>query len=313
MKKLRYTFFTLFTVLLLFCAFQVSASAYNVGYSQYSNVVTYINHYPIPSWNYNGQTLICVEDLQKYGFDVKWNEYKQTINITRNDSTNISPVLTFRPPQSLIGTNQIMLKSTDVSVWYWNYRITAYGGLDGYTLINVADLACMNNVSVEWVPSVNAVKVWVTDGLEMCSAPWKVNEFDGSMTVYTTCNPPNGYRWHAQYYGGVLTLAIIDDEEGLYCVCPYGKLDITDVIDANGNSRKKPDSDGIKEVEADFSNLPYFYNFTDMPVSASIILNSDDLIPATASEKGGIIKFHYGCFIDSTNIYGEIRVDCLPD
>jgi len=321
MKKLRYTFVSLFTVLLLFCAFQISASAYNVGYSKYSNVVTYINHYPIPSWNYKGQTLICVEDLKDYGFEIKWNEYKKTINITRNDSMNISPVVTFRPKKSLIGKNQLMLKSTDSSVWYWNYRITAYGGLDGYTLINVADLACINNVSVKWVPSVNAVKVWVTDGLEMNASPWNIKEYDPNMKYYDTCATPSGCTYDVQYFSSpsilFLSYAQFDNASGEYCTCPYGHLYITDVIDSNGNSRKKTSYANIygdvKGTNAAFSNIPYFYDVTDFELSALIAIDSDDLLPSTASDKGGIIKYCYTCQCGSKPVEDEIRVDRLPD
>ena len=277
----------------------------------------YINHYPIPSWNYNGQTLICAEDLQNYGFEVKWNEYKQTLNITRNDSTTISPVVTFRPKQSLIGQNQFMLKSTNVTVWYWNNQLTSYGGLDGYTLINVADLSCINNVSVDWVPSVNAVKVWVTDGLEMQQNPWNVRVLDWDMSVYTTCNPPSGYHYNANYLGnnemGFLSYAMCDYDSGVYCDCPYGRLTVTDVIDANGNSRKLDGSSCVKSDYADFSYYPYFYGLTDDPVAGFLIIDSSDLTPATASEPGGIIKYQYQCLMHGIDVEGQIRVDQLPD
>jgi len=44
-----------------------------MGEIRYSDIVTYINGYPIRSYNIDGNTWICVEDLKDYGFIVIWD------------------------------------------------------------------------------------------------------------------------------------------------------------------------------------------------------------------------------------------------
>lgn len=38
-----------------------------VGEADYTDIVTYVNHYAIPSWIVNGYPMVAVEDLDKYG------------------------------------------------------------------------------------------------------------------------------------------------------------------------------------------------------------------------------------------------------
>ena len=39
-----------------------------IGSSVYSDIVVYINHYAIPSTNYNGDMYVNIQSLKKYGF-----------------------------------------------------------------------------------------------------------------------------------------------------------------------------------------------------------------------------------------------------
>ena len=49
-------------------SFGVTAYAEDIyaGSLKYSNIATYINHFPIPSYNFNGETYICLETLGPY-------------------------------------------------------------------------------------------------------------------------------------------------------------------------------------------------------------------------------------------------------
>lgn len=48
----------------------------------YSDIKAYINGKPIDSWNADGKTLICMEDLKNYGFNVEWDGENRKISGT---------------------------------------------------------------------------------------------------------------------------------------------------------------------------------------------------------------------------------------
>ncbi len=308
MKKIGFV-----TLLLLFIfTASVSVSANSVlGNSLYTDVVTYINHYPIPSYNFNNNTLIAAEDLENYGFDVFWNEYSNTVVLTRNKEKNdISPLITFKPTNKQIGKKDITITTTETKVVTGEYYYTTYGGIAGKTLINVNELLCIDGTSVVWVPEVRAVKIWIEDGLEMRYKPFNVREFDGNLTYYKNCSGLDSWghwQWCESPEALILTFAETSSEySGIYTNC-YGKLRILDVIDANGKSRLK--NNYLYEY-GNASLVPYAYGFTDHYLSHMIIIDNDDLYPNTASKHGGLIKFGYEC---SNGTWTEtVRVDCLP-
>lgn len=75
--------------------FGTAASAYEIGdvvnTAVRSDIYAYIFYQPIDNYNINGYTYVRSADLDKYGFDVKWDEISRSVNITRN--YNELPVL----------------------------------------------------------------------------------------------------------------------------------------------------------------------------------------------------------------------------
>ncbi len=290
----------------------VTAFAGNtLGSAVYTDIVAYINHYPIPSYNFNGITLIAAEDLQTYGFDVFWNEYARTLIINRNNSNEISTEYTFRPLERQLGKKQFTVTSTDVRVFTGNYQYASYGGIDGKTLININDLACIDNVSVVWVPEVKAVKMWVSDGLEMRNTPFNVPRISDNFTYYETCtrldDPWIHYDTTLLSNTLFITAAETSGEYSDICTDCYTIITVIDVIDADGNSVLK----NKKITYNDYPSVgPYFYGLSDYVLSNWITIKKEDLYPRTAHESGGLVKLNYTCSGTSTEI--SIRVDQLP-
>ncbi len=283
----------------------VSVFAKTLGYAKYTSIVAYINHFPITSYNFEGKTLIPAEDLKYYGFNVEWNEYKRTLKISRNDKKTISssrPIVIATDPGD-IGKTELTITDTDVKVYIHDKQIESYGGLDGYTLINMDDLNRFSSVKVNWVPETKSVKAWV-DGLEQSKSMLRpVPNF----YYYDMYNAPH-YTYYYNYYHDktyfLLTVSALTDN-GVYVWCK-GSFNITDIIDANGKSVLNK---SIYE-DAPMSTMPYEYKLTDVPLAAYIIIDADDLKPKTASEEGGIIKFTYRNYNGS--VTESIRVDQLP-
>lgn len=312
----------LLTTILMLCTAHITTHAYGyeVGHAVYTDTVAYINHYPIPSYCFNGITLVAAEDLKSYGFNVVWNEYKNSLTISRNKYSNeIIPKITFLPPEHKLGQKSLTITTTDVQVFTQNYQYAAFGGLEGYTLINIEELTCIDGVSAMWYPETKSVKIWVNDGLEMRYNMWPMKRFDWNTEYYTTCNLYNGdvkYYYDCDSYRDSFYMCYgqLNQTDGMYCNCSYGTLEITDVIDADGNSRKKPYSSYVAKAwyDDDFDILPYFYDLTDLEFSKYLSFDADDLLPHTASEYGGLVKFKYSCTCGLDDVVGVIRVDCLP-
>lgn len=304
MKKALF-FITIVFALLL--AGNVCYADEKLGDAIYTDIVTYINHIPIQSHNFNGKTLIAAEDLTNFGFDVKWNEYKRTLTITRNKDINkINMPFVTCPNNEQIGKKEFTVTTTDVGVYTDGYKYSSYGGIDGYTLIDINDLTCIDNVSVVWVPETRALKVWVEDGLEI--SEFMVKAIPNFIYYEEYDAPKYFYHWNWLPSDSHFFLNFcLKTENGYFVNSDVGVVTITDVIDADGKSiLREPVS--MKGT----SIFPYIYGMSDNYLSIMLMLTASDLYPRTAAESGGIIKFSYKKYGYLETMSESIRVDQLP-
>lgn len=171
MKKL----IALCIALMLACsAVVVSAAPYDsiqksgvyVGESTYTDIVTYINHFVIPSWVVNGYPMVAVEDLNKYGFDVVWNKDNRTLRIFRNlNKVYPNPIPVYIPATNLLGVKQFDVYTSDIKVYAneYEYQMQGFSGIQGYTFIYVGDLAALG-ATMYYVSENKAVNIWI-DGM----------------------------------------------------------------------------------------------------------------------------------------------------
>lgn len=129
-----------------------------VGTALNTDIVVYINHYAIPSYAVNGQSVVVAEDLQNFGFDVFWNQYDRSLTITRNGSTEVTAMEVCK--EDAPGTKFTDILATDIKVYAGNKRITSYA-MNGYTMVPVEELTMFGDV--HWVPNERALKMWVSD------------------------------------------------------------------------------------------------------------------------------------------------------
>ncbi len=315
------------SVLIILCLLPQMCTAAVLGNSIYTDIATYINHYPIPSYHFKNLTLIVAEDLENYGFNVKWNEYAQSLTITRNKDKKISELVTFRPETYLIGQKNLTITDTHIKVFYKSYRyynnpqfyqLSAFYGYvsdtsNGKILINVDDLSCFDNTTVVWCPDIKAMKVWIEDGMPVNSSFDNLRRFDWNIEViYTGTFDDLGetYYWYeyADYPTAfVLSLAeTLDKNKNVYVIDYDKTVEIIKVIDADGNSILK-----TKPVGKGTSPSAYATYFTSLLFSSFAILTKDDLMPRTASDPGGLITFKYGSYRFGT-ITITVRVEQLP-
>lgn len=134
-----------------------------VGEAIYTDIVTYVNHYAIPSWIVNGYPMVAVEDLDKYGFDILWDESARTLRIFRNYNEYYpNPIPVYLPETKLLGTKQCDVYASDVKVYAneYEYQMAGFSAIPGYTLIYVGDLTSLG-ATMYFVKGNKAVNIWV--------------------------------------------------------------------------------------------------------------------------------------------------------
>ena len=133
------------------CSFMPQDTGKAVGKIEQSNIQSYINQYPIDSYQYNGRALIETRKLSQYGFDVQ--EKKQTVSITRNKEKAIAPE-----------TKEKATLSGEAALVYQNKRKVTLDGEDvpaflvnGETMIYIKDVDQYG--TVEWDENARTVDV----------------------------------------------------------------------------------------------------------------------------------------------------------
>jgi len=120
-----------------------------VGYAQPTDIVATINGYQLESYNVDGYTYICVEDLRYYGFDVYYDNYSRTLSVSRNGATYIDPQNT-NPNFWSIGSNNSKRKIlyTDITT-YVNGSYVSSCNINGQTIIQFDHLRAFGAVNYD--------------------------------------------------------------------------------------------------------------------------------------------------------------------
>jgi len=141
-----------FTLVLSFAA--INAGAYRIGdvinYAQPTNIVASINGYQIMSYNVDGLTYICVEDLRHYGFDVYYDNYTRSLTVNRNYALSIAPHISDSTNFWKIGSNKTFknILYTDIVTFVNGSYVNSYN-IDGRTIICFNDLATFGTVNYD--------------------------------------------------------------------------------------------------------------------------------------------------------------------
>ncbi len=156
-------------VLVLSCGICGSAKTGDViGTALNTDIVAYINHYAVPSFAVNGQSVIVAEDLVNFGFDVRWDQNARALYITRNSNTNVNQMNVDK--SAIPGTVFAHTLETEIRVFAEGKQITSYA-INGYTMIPIEELNMFGTVN--WVPEEKAIKLWV-DGLHVMQTKQEV-------------------------------------------------------------------------------------------------------------------------------------------
>ena len=118
-RKLASIILTIATIFTLFSI--IGAATPKIGDSLgdvlYSDIVAYIDGNAIPTSIKNGTTMVVVEDLARYGFDVNWNGAEKTLKVERNTAKTFNPLPVVKDTIHTPGTFKCKYVYTDIKTY----------------------------------------------------------------------------------------------------------------------------------------------------------------------------------------------------
>ena len=138
----KFVYSILIVVLALASMFAFAAGVGDkVGEVVYTDIAGYINHYPIPTYAYDGGLVVVAEDLANYGFSVSYDENARRLGINPDRSVStISGMGGVYRNATLINRRFADALSTDITVSLGDKIIPAYA-INGYMTVKLEDLA----------------------------------------------------------------------------------------------------------------------------------------------------------------------------
>ena len=104
-----------------------------------SDITAYINGNAIPTSIKSGMTMVVVEDLAKYGFDVVWNGADKTLKVEINANKKVTPIPVEKNINP-VGTFKCKYVYTDIKTYLSGKQVESFA-INGQTLINFELLA----------------------------------------------------------------------------------------------------------------------------------------------------------------------------
>ena len=112
-----------------------------IGDVVYTDISTYINNVPIPSYAYDGGMVVIAEDLVNYGFDVTYNDNTRSLSITPAlNKTSVVGMGTVYKNGRKLGQHYADALYTDIKTYFNGKEIPSYA-INGYTMIKIESLS----------------------------------------------------------------------------------------------------------------------------------------------------------------------------
>jgi len=129
-----------------------------IGDVLYSDITAYINNKMIPTCVIKGKTLVVVEDLARYGFDVKWDGAKRTLNVELNKNKKFDPISmpAVKDTKNKTGAFKCKYLYTDIKTYLSGKEVESFA-IDGVTLIDFELLAKYGKLS--WNEKTREIRV----------------------------------------------------------------------------------------------------------------------------------------------------------
>lgn len=154
-----------------------------IGNIYSTDIVAYIDDMPIRSYNIGGRTVIAVEDLRDYGFDVEWNETCRILDaeVKQRPDTPPEARIEKQVPGNVVGNiyyTDIEVYINGVDYYYESYNI------GGITCVAIEDLAVMDVTEDQLLRYSTFGMRYVYDNNERSIRLYTLRSGDSLMTKY---------------------------------------------------------------------------------------------------------------------------------
>lgn len=133
------------------CAGQIIGSVYS------TQIRAFINYMPVPSYNFDGTTVVAVRDLERLGFAVYWDEKTSRVSFFKQDKPAEPELPVYKPisdsPQKLFDVYE-----SDITVYYGSIEIPSYN-VGGRVVIPFRSLDLTGSLSFDSAASVAELRV----------------------------------------------------------------------------------------------------------------------------------------------------------
>lgn len=124
----------------------------------YSDITAYIDGNAIPTSVIKGKTLVIVEDLKNYGFDVAWNSKDKSLKVELNKDKICKPLNVGKNTKP-VGTFKCKYLYTDIKTYLSGQLVESFA-IDGVTLIDFELLAKYGKLT--WNGSARTISLSIT-------------------------------------------------------------------------------------------------------------------------------------------------------
>ena len=125
----------------------------------YSDITAYINGQAIPTSIKNGTTMVVVEDLANYGFDVKWDGKARTLKVELAKNKKFTPLPVVKDTKNKPGTFKCKYVYTDIKTYISGKEVESYA-IAGVTLIDFELLKQYGTLS--WNGKTREIKIEIS-------------------------------------------------------------------------------------------------------------------------------------------------------
>jgi len=216
MKKLLSVIIVIIALVIALGMFNFGVSALKTGDPMgdvlYSNIVAYIHGCAIPTSVIKGKTLVVVEDLANYGFDVRWNGTARTLKVEPNEKKSISPLYVEKnyKPAGSVKTKYLY---TDIKTYLSGDLVESYA-INGVTLIDFELLAKYGDIS--WNGALKELRFTVpVKSVALDTAKKTINRYE-SFTLNAFISPANATDKNIMYKSSNPNVATVSNYGTVY-------------------------------------------------------------------------------------------------
>jgi len=161
----------------------------------YSDITAYINGSAIPTSIKSGTTMVVVEDLANYGFDVSWDGKAKSLRVELNAGKKVTPLKVEKNTKP-VGTFKCKYVYTDIKTYLSGQLVESFA-INGVTLIDFELLAKYG--SLAWDGKARTIKL-TTAAAPAQSVSKKPTKQIGSMIEVTDVKRTDEIFPYLEYY-----------------------------------------------------------------------------------------------------------------